>query len=263
MTILCPTDLTLAADMALAYAGSIAQRSSGSVTLFHALSKKDAKDGGVDLREAHASTMDDLKAKGVEVESLQHEGAYMKEIAKVAGNACSMMVVGTHGVQGLRQEMLGADILKLVKSVPVPTLVVQLYANRKVDMKRILMPVAAHDDISPLLHAVCLLAKAYGSEVDVYQQLVEGQTTSNALLANKVKMVEHLAKEGVKYHEVHETVGNYYEGFATRTIRYANKVGAGCIAVMAMASGEHKKIADKEKEALLTNAKGVPILCAV
>src|SRR5690606_4954247 len=53
MNLLCPTDLTLAADVALSYAGHIAACASGDVTLFHALSKKDAQGDGVDLKKAH------------------------------------------------------------------------------------------------------------------------------------------------------------------------------------------------------------------
>lgn len=262
MNILCPTDLTLAADVALTYAGSIAKHAPGNVTLFHALSKKDAKNG-VDMRKSHAGNLDTLAKQGVQVTEVQREGPYLKEIVTEAGNGKAMMVVGTHGVQGLRQEMLGSDMLKLVRQVPVPTLVVQLYASRKVDMRRIVMPVAGHDDITPLLDAVCFLAKAYGSEVDVYQQLIEGDATSNALLRNKSKMIERLGKEQIKHHEVNEPVGKFYKGFAVRTIRHAHKVGAGCIAIMAQASGEHKKIADQEKQEMLTNEKGIPVLCAV
>ncbi len=263
MNILCPTDLTLAADVALTYAGHIAEQSAGRVTLFHALSKKVAKGAGADLQKAHAAILGDLSKKGVKVEQVQREGAFMKEIVAEAAKGCKLMVAGTHGVQGLRQEMLGSDMLKLVRTVPVPTLVVQMYAKRAVEIKRIVMPVAGHADITPLLNAVVGIAKAYGAEVDIYQQLVEGDTTSNALLRNKVAMTERLTKEKIKFNEVNESVGKFYEGFAVRTIRYANKVNAGCIAIMAAASGEHKKIADKEKQELLMNEKGIPVLCAV
>ncbi|MBZ0206353.1 MAG: universal stress protein [Flavobacteriales bacterium] len=263
MNLLCPTDLTLAADVALSYSGHIAECSSGEVTLFHALSKKDAQGGGVDLKKAHTATLDQMASHGVKVSEVQREGAFMKEIIAESRNGYSMMVAGTHGVRGLRQEMLGSDMLNLVRMVAVPTLVVQVYSPRKVNMERILMPVAGHDDISPLLDAVCSVAKTCGSHVDVYQQLVEGQTTSNALLTNKVKMLDRLAKEGIKHAEVNEPVEKFYEGFVLRTIRHARNTGVDCIAIMAHASGEHKKIADKEKQELITNELGVPILCAV
>ena len=48
-----------------------------------------------------------------------------------------------------------------------------------------------------------------------------------------------------------------------RTIRYATNVGASCIAIMAHTSGEHQKIAEQEKQDLIMNEKGIPVLCAV
>lgn len=259
MNLLCPTDLTLAADIALNYAGEIARKANGKVTLFHAL----GKDGQPDLKKAHEATLAQLNGKGVPVEELVREGAYMKEIVAESNNGHALMVAGTHGVRGLRQELLGSDMLKLARSSAIPSLIVQVYSPREVKMDRILMPVAAHDDITPLLDAVCLLAKTCGSHVDVYQQLVEGQTTSNQLLRNKILMLERLAKEGIKHAEVNEPVEKFYEGFVLRTIRHARNNAVDCIAIMAHSSGEHKKIADKEKQEMITNEVGIPVLCAV
>ncbi|HRQ85088.1 MAG TPA: hypothetical protein PLV70_08265, partial [Flavobacteriales bacterium] len=75
--------------------------------------------------------------------------------------------------------------------------------------------------------------------------------------------LQRLKKEGIPYKEVNEPVEKFYEGFVLRTIRYARNNNVDCIAIMAQASGEHKKIADKEKQKLLTNELGVPVLCAV
>jgi hypothetical protein len=52
-------------------------------------------------------------------------------------------------------------------------------------------------------------------------------------------------------------------GFAEQTIRYAQEIGAGCIAIMAKASAEYSYIADAEKERMLANEARVPVLCAV
>jgi nucleotide-binding universal stress UspA family protein len=262
MKILCPTDLTLATDIALSHAGNIAQRGKGEVTLFHVLTKEEIKTKNVGNPGPHAKTMDQLSKEGVKVNRVDREGTPLKEIVTEARNGHSLMVAGTHGVRGLRQEWLGSDMLKLVREVPIPTLVVQMYTPRT-EMGRILMPVAGHADITPLLDAVCMLAKVYGAEVDVYQQLQEGSSTSNTLLANKIKMLDRLAKEGITHHEVNEPVQKFYEGFAVRTIRYAHNAGASCIAIMAQSSGEHKKIADQEKQDLLVNEKGIPVLCAI
>lgn len=263
MNLLCPTDLTLAADIALTYAGEIAAKANGQVTLFHAMAKKTSEEGADLIQKAHGDNISQLAGKGVNVEPVAREGAFMKEIVNESEKGHALMVAGTHGVRGLRQEILGSDMLKLARTVAVPTLVVQVYSPREVKMGRILMPVAAHEDISPLMNAVVMLAKTCGSHVDVYQQLVEGQTTSNQLLRNKMAMLDRLAKEGIKHAEVNEPVEKFYEGFVLRTIRYARNHGHDCIAIMAHASGVHKKIADKEKQQMITNELGVPVLCAV
>jgi len=260
MKLLCPTDLTLAADVALSYAGHIAACTSGDVTLFHALPKKSQE---ADLKKVHGPMLEHLAGQGITISEVQREGAFLKEITAESNNGHALMVAGTHGVRGLRQEVMGSDMLRLVRQVAVPSLVVQVYSPRTVRMDHILMPVAGHDDISPLLNAVCSLAKTCGAKVDVYQQIVDGKATSNALLRNKVHMLERLAQEGIPHAEINEPVEKFYEGFVLRTIRYARNAGVSCIAIMAHASGEHKKIADKEKQELITNELGVPILCAV
>lgn len=263
MKLLCPTDFTLAADIALSYAGLIAKRSAGEVAQFHVFEKKSQPTPPAEVQKAHAATLSRLEGEGTRCSQLVREGAYMKEIAAESAQGYGMVVVGTHGVQGLRQELLGSDMLRLVRTVAVPSLVVQVYSPREVRMDRILMPVAGHDDITPLLNAVTTLARTCAAHVVVYQQLPEGQSTSNKLLRNKLRMMEHLAQAGVSHSEVNEPVEKFYEGFVLRTIRYARNNNVDCIAIMAQASDDHKKIADKEKQEMLTNEKGIPVLCAV
>lgn len=262
MKLLCPTDLTLAADIALTHAGHIASRLKEGVTLFHVLTKEEvAKGGNVQMSE-HKANLEDLEKLGVKVQKLQREGASLKQIAAESAKGYNLMVAGTHGAQGLRQTMFGSDMLKMVRGSAIPTLVVQSFTKREPYTGRIVMPVAPHSDIKALLDAVCLLAKVYGAEVDVYQILKEGETSSNTLLKNKDAMLKRLDKEGVKHREYNEPVPKFYEGYAERTIHHANTVGAGCIAIIAKSSGEHKKIADDEKQEIIVNKYGIPVLCA-
>ncbi|MFZ1658581.1 MAG: universal stress protein [Flavobacteriales bacterium] len=262
MKILCPTDLTLAADIALTHAGHLAARTKAAITLFHVLTKEELAKGGQVQMNEHSANLAELAKKDVKVEKLQREGATLKQITAESANGYKLMVAGTHGVQGFRQSMFGSDMLKLVRDSAVPTLVMQSFTTREPFTGRIVMPVAPHDDITPLLDAVCIMAKAYGAEVDVYQILKEGENSSNTLLRNKQIMHQYLDKQGVKHREVNEPVPKFYEGYAERTIHHANTIGAGCIAIMAKASGEHKKIADDEKQEIIVNKHGIPVLCA-
>ncbi|MBK7286488.1 MAG: universal stress protein [Flavobacteriales bacterium] len=141
MKILCPTDLTLATDIALSHAGNIAQRGNGEVTLFHVLTKEEVKNNDIGNPGPHVKTLDLLSKQGVKVNRVDREGSPLKEIVAEAKNGHALMVAGTHGVQGLRQEWLGSDMLKRVREVPIPTLVVQMYSPRTENIGHILMPV--------------------------------------------------------------------------------------------------------------------------
>jgi len=260
--ILCPTDFTAAADTALAYATDIAARTGGSITLLHVLEKHHRTEDPL----ATASALMDESARDamqrVTVNEVFREGDPLKQIIAESKRDHALMVAGTHGAHGLRQSLLGADILKLVRHVSTTSLIVQQHSVPR-PIERIVMPVAGHADISNLLNGVCFLARLYKAEVIVYQMMRPGEQPSERLLDNKRIMLERLSREGATHQDVAQPSTVFSVGFAEQTIRYADEVKAGCIAIMAKASDDYRWIADAEKERLLANAPGIPVLCAL
>jgi len=260
--ILCATDLTQAADIALHFALRIADRASSTVTLLHVV-----KDGEATGPEgmAHKGRLDDhvKRMNGSErVRKLLLEGRFLDRIPEESARGHALTVLGTHGPRGIRQNLFGADILKLVRNLAGPSLIVQEHTQTDNTFDRIVLPVAAHSDISPLLDAVCMLARLHASEVHIYQLVRVNEQPSEQLLRNKLRMIERLNAEHVRHVEVSEPSSVFSVGFAEPTIRYANKVDAGCIAIMAHASDELRYLADAEKERMLTNEPGIPVLSA-
>lgn len=262
MDILCPTDFTPAADTALAHATHLALRSGASITLLHVLEKHEQKEGGLSQASARMDQAVQEALRQVKVTEVLREGDPLKQIIAEANRGHALMVAGTHGVHGLRQSLFGADMLKLVRHVDVPSLVVQERSDTP-SMERLVLPVAGHADIGRLIDAVCYLARLHGAEVHVYQLVRPGETPSDQLLKNRALMVRRLAAEGIRHLEVMEPSAVFSAGFAEQTIRYAERIGAGCIAIMARASDEYRWIADAEKERLLANGPKIPVLCAV
>lgn len=262
--ILCPTDFTPAADTAIAISGSIARKIDGSVTVLHVMEKDHARFGDVMLStKSLLSNAEQKLLRDGRARAIHREGDFMKEIALEAGKDHAMMVVGTHGAKGIRQSLFGADILKLVRKVAIPSMVVQGHTPAGNNFNTIVMPVAGHADIRSLLEAVTLLALAFGSEVHVYQIMRPGEEPSAQLLTNKLLMLDHLRAAGIRVKEVNEPTTTFSAGFAAQTEAYATRVGASCLAIMARASDEYRWIADAEKERLLTNPDGIAVLCAV
>lgn len=259
--ILCPSDLSETSKIGVAYAEVMAERLGGAVTLLHVLDKRERRDdGGALIREE----LEEQRSTVNKVPVLAHirEGEFMHGIAEESRNGHTLMVCATHGLRGLRQSLFGPDIIKLVRKVAIPTLVVHKNSPLPNPFGIIVMPVAGHADISGLLSAVCLVAGKFGSQVHVYQQVRPGEKASEALERNKQLTLERLVTDGIAHKLVEEASHGFSVGFSRATIAYAQKAGAGCIAIMANASDDYRYIADAEKEQLLTNEPGIPVLCA-
>lgn len=259
MDILCASDLTPAATTALYFALRIAQRTNGSVALLHVLEHEE--DGA--REKAQTALMGQVAALGsTDVDVILAKGEPLAQIVKECGNGHGLVVLGTHGLKGLRQKLFGADMLKLIRKAGIPSLVVQ-EGTRKTDaLGPIVMPVAAHEDIHRLLEIVATIAHAYAAEVHVYQLMRPGEDVSDELLNNKRMMLDQLDGQGIRVKEVNEPGTGPSISFAGPTLEYAERIGAGSIAIMCHASKEFSYMADAEKERMLTNSAQIPILCA-
>lgn len=260
--ILCATDLSPASDHAVRSANIVAERITARITVLHVLHKNERD------AQARDRALEELKAQIQRGEANERatakvlEGDFMKAIADESEMGHSLLVLATHGARGLRQSLFGADILKLVRHAATPSLVVQEGVDHTKLLRRIVLPVAAHADIDRLLGMVIALAKAFTADVHIYQLVRPGESPSDALLANKLKMLQALEVNSIRHEEVNEPSTSFSIGFADATIKYAERVEAGAIAIMAHASEEYRYIADAEKERILANPARIPVLCA-
>lgn len=259
--LLCTTDLTPASDNALRHALAMGDRLGARISVLHCMGRGAR---GADAKaQARAAIEHQLEAAGAAgVRILLPEGDFMTEIGEESKRGHQLLIMGTHGPKGLRQTLFGADILKLVRRSAVPCFVVQAESPIDQELSRIVLPVAGHRDIDRLLDAVCLLAKAWAAEVHIFQLMRPGEAPSDDLLRNKVRMMERFEQEGIRHHEANEPSSSFSVGFAPATIGYAQRIGAGVIAIMAHASDEYRYIADAEKERILANEARIPVLCA-
>ena len=123
--IIVPTDLTTVADKAIEQACLIALTSKSNITLLHVLNDKSASEQEVRSRlEAEATT---IRSKhGIDCDVMIKEGNLFEVIPYVTcENDFNLMVIGTHGIKGIKQKLFGANILNLVEKVSIPVLVVQ------------------------------------------------------------------------------------------------------------------------------------------
>lgn len=256
--VLCATDLTAVSDNALRHALDLAGRLGSKVSLLHVLGRKENR---ADVEAAMDRQISAVQGAD-RITRLLLEGAYIDRIAEESAKDHAFMVVGTPGPHGLRQNLFGADILKLVRRSAIPSLVVQEKSAVRPALERIVMPVAGHSTIDKLIDAVCQLARTHAAEVHIFQLMRPNEQPSDELLANKLKMLQRLEEEKIPHKEANEPFTEFSVGFASSTIAYASRINAGLIAIMSHASDEYRYIADAEKERLLTNDALIPVLCA-
>ena len=266
--ILVPTDFTKAGDNALEHALAIAERSNDEVMLLHVQSSQSSKllkDIGKLPEELESHLTELCEAAndrtGIKCRFKVVKGDIFEEINDEASDPnYRLMVIGTHGTRGVRQNLFGADILKIVRESPLPVIVVPKENEIKNGYGVIVFPYGGHHTFRNKINATAFIAELFGSEVHIYSidrpiEEVSHETKLNIANARKI-----FTEKNVPFKEIHEKPELYSAGFAKQTINYAEKVNSGLISVMSVASREYNYISDSDKEYLINNAQNIALL---
>jgi nucleotide-binding universal stress UspA family protein len=259
--ILVPVDFTELSDKVIGQAAFLSNTSGMVLVLLH-IAERSEDLASVKEKLAGKAIESSVKYK-VTCDSKVREGSIFKEIqAETEENDYQLVVIGTHGVHGLKQKLIGADILRIISKIPVPTLVVQSTSPYRTSFDKIVLPVATHLAYSNILEAVVLIGKLFKSEVHIYSIERPGFDWPEQLKKNLEKTRKVFDENGIRHIRVNEKQTVLSVGFARQTLQYARKAKADMIAMMSVASDEYHYFAQQDKENLLGNESGIPVLCA-
>lgn len=259
--ILVPVDLSQSSFKVAECAAAIAKTADMEVSLLHVHRNQSDNEAIDQLKLMTTNLVSDLPVK---CDYLLKEGNSHTEIINSANDQeYAFMVIGSYGFKGIREKLLGSDILKLVKNIPIPVLTVQEsgYNFPSGGIKRILFPVSSHTTFQKVIDATVFIAKLYDAEVIVYTVNKPGFSWSDLFKSNIDKAINAFEKNAVKYQRVNEPQTTYSAGYAKQILQYAGKINADLISVISVATAEHYNIADSDKERLLTNELNIPVLC--
>jgi nucleotide-binding universal stress UspA family protein len=257
--ILVPFDFTEAAEKAITQASLIDKQIPVTINLLHVVQSND-------LMEIELKLKDEVKKlaeSGIQFNIVIEKGSVLPTINSVCKKIqAHLMIIGTHGSQGIRQGLLGADILKLLKSNPCPSIVVQKTSEIVKQFNQILLPVGSHENYSSLVDAVILIASSSHAEVIIYSIKRPNEEPSEILLQNTQLTIAKFKERSILFKEVTEESNMVSFGFAKQTMRYAEEHNVDLIAIMPNTSIDHSYFANADKEQLLTNPHGIAILCS-
>jgi len=259
--ILVPIDFTDLSEKVTEKAAFLCEMAGASMVLLHVTDKASEK---IPARARLDEIAGKISSKyHIECEKKIREGSIFKDIeAETRENEYLLVVIGTHGIRGLKQKLLGSDILKVITKVPAPVLVLQSTSSDRLGFNKIILPVATHLAYENILRAVVLIGKLFGSEVHIYSIERPGFEWPDMLKKNLEKTRAIFDKNGIRYIRVNEKQTVLSIGFSSQTLQYAQKTGADLIAMMSVPSEEYHYFAQQDKENLLTNEAGIPVLCA-
>jgi nucleotide-binding universal stress UspA family protein len=261
--ILVPYDFSAAADRAVLFAGVVARTSGYSIELIHV--HGDKKEPLAEIEDSLASLCRKIKeSEGVYCEYMITHGNIFVDIPKAASTAaCRMVVIATHGIRGFRQKMTGAYILKLVKTIPVPVLVVQKdSAVPSIGFKKLVFPVGGHARFDRQIDAAVLMAEIFNLEVQIYSIRKSGDEWTPALKKNIQEAEKAFSAKGISFRRVEEEPNVLSVGYARQTIRYAKNNECDLISIMSVPTREHYYFAQADKEEVLTNEHAIAVLCS-
>jgi nucleotide-binding universal stress UspA family protein len=259
--IIVPTDLTNAAKQAIRQATAIARKTNSSITLLHVMDNKSSSmeevQQALDIEAGNIR-----KDTGVNCDVLIQEGNLFDMISYVAcEKEYDLMVIGTHGIRGIKQMLFGANILKLVVQIPVPVLVVQEESPLIESFHKVVLPVSSHETFRSAVEAILLFAGIYDLEVHLYSIHKAGFVWSDQMLKNIEEATQQFQAEGVRMIRVKEEQQVYSMGYAKQTVIYAQSVGADALWMISVPTEENYYFAQSDKETMLLNDFHIPVLC--
>lgn len=185
--IIVPTDFSELSEAATRSAATLALQDDASVHLLHSIrvpflhtnyevNVPDAVWEGIrkGTRERMVESQMMLEEAGVsEVGLIVSESRQPAEaIAQSAREIdADLVVMATHGRQGMKHAFLGSVTERTIRSSPIPVLAIKDNGIMKTPLRRILLPTDFSTHSERALSLACTLAKRYGAHLDVLHVL--------------------------------------------------------------------------------------------
>lgn len=254
-----PYDFSPISDIAVRQACILKMGQPVRLTLVHVCTE-DRKESR--LAELNSVANELVNEFGIEVFTHVVVGDVLPSIEQIlSGSDFQLMLIGTHGVKGIRQFLFGSDILRLTRHANCASLVVQETSRPRAAFKKVLLPAGAHFSYIRLAESLINFLKFNQAEVVVYTIRRPMEELSDALMQNRKQALDLFNSAGISCTLVEEDSQVVSFGFAKQTLSYAIENAIDLIGIVPHASDEFTYMADAEKERFLTNDAGIPIWC--
>ena len=168
---------------------------------------------------------------GIKLEYTIRQGNPAKELSAQAGDdKALLLIVGTHGMSGLKTNMLGRNSYKTIELSPAPVLIVREDFNFSKQLEHIVVPIDNSDDTRQKVAQAAHFARTFGSTIYLLGLYTSSVADVRNIVNGYINMVKrYLDKEEVRYEVRCLPVE---QNVTVTTLEYANSIHADLIAIM-------------------------------
>jgi nucleotide-binding universal stress UspA family protein len=253
-------NFTDASQKALDQAISLGKLHGASLTLCHISPQSEQMDA--ELMERLNLYLAHARAQGVDGEIRIAHGALFQTATQIAKEVKpDLVLAGTRGIEGFDMSIFGSAIYKFVREIPYASLV--LHANSEVaegGYKKVMLPVSPHPGFLKKVKETCKVIAPDGVIV-IFALVKPGTELQEETKANIRATKTYLHEQGVNHEYLELGTDRYTMGYAKETLEKIKEYGMDLISIAADVSQRNKHFGKMDKEDILLNEIGIPILC--
>ena len=254
-------DLSTACNTALKYANEIGSGNQVKITLLH-INEKTSKENE-NVEASMKNLADPFLLDEVTYEFLSKKGNFFATVAlRLDELQPDLVLVATHGVVGLKQNLFGSNILKLAKKLHFPVLVVQEFSEiNKQKLRKLLIPLSPHNNFMLKCKQTAELSRMLGASIQMLGIRKTDGELPEELKSNMLKGREYFEVEDIACDYIEQEAQAWSMGYTNEILRVAKENGTGMVSIISEVSETNRFFGNADKEALLVNKDQLPVLC--
>lgn len=258
-SIVVPWDFTPVAEFALAHAAKIARMVRNDICLLHIVDSSVKTRVEVEKKTLLNRVADEGSRKyNTRISAYVVKGSIFTTIADFVNNMeASLVVMGTHGMQGM-QKLTGSWALKVIVKSKIPFIVVQ---SPPVDMERyhnIVFPVDFRLENKEKMGMAIFMGKYFDSKVHILKQKTTDKSLLRLVNVNLNFAIKYLTQNNIQY-QIHEIPKG---SLAKQTLNFAHRINADLIMTM---TTRNISLADyvfgAAEQYIIANSSKIPVCC--
>jgi nucleotide-binding universal stress UspA family protein len=253
-------DFTGVCHLAMEHVALIAHHCNCEVTLLHiAAAGQEASQKEIEERIKEFARP--LDKEGVNYSIAIDFGDFFTTISEsIARQKADLMVVGTHGISGIKPNFVGSSILKLIQLIHIPALVVQGHSQTPHEgYIKILIPLLDKPENVDITMPLSNFGSVFNATI--HFMVFHNVANEDRVTAKAKELASRIAKQGLTTEVETEKSNNPNGPYGKSIVEYADIEDAQLIGLVISHGGNEHYFDFADQENILLNRLGKPVLC--